>query len=773
MSALLRVSGGSHDNVVADVVFVHGIQGDPRRTWTNKDGEFWPSWLAEDNAELAVWSVGYEAAVSGWTGTAMALYDRANNILAELTAAGLGVRPICWVTHSMGGLLVKYMLRNADSLAREFKPICDATRCVVFIATPHTGSDMASLGRYLGFFLRLTPAAKELQALSSPLRELNTWYRENHRGLGVATQVFFETQATRGVRVVDLGSSDPGLEGVTPIGLDADHLSICRPLSRDDLIYKRIRAFILSAVTPSPVRTDRHLNRAHVPKEAIARPPLLYEAFGSRLGSLLLRAGLDAQGVAEELSAGQPGSAVTTRLVERWLTGERAPSPEQCQALVALLTRSGIIRTRGEADQFTGLMGLRLPGGGLPDLETDAVPGDPAAMAGQKPAQAASDFSLIRQLIRDFGPYIRERSEGFTGRQFLFRALDEFIAAQPSGGYFLIQGEPGIGKTAFAAQLVRTRPYVRAHHFNIARRGIRSAEAFLSNVCAQLIYAYRLAHFSLGPDRLKDSGFLSVLLDEISAQAREEPCVIVVDALDEADRTGTGPETNVLCLPETLPAGVFVLATQRRTSDGPSIQCARRVFDLIRDSQDNLGDIRQYLEAALGRPQLHDYLISNQISQDTFVAVLSEKSQGNFMYLRCVIPEIERGAYRSLDIDHLPAGLTGYYDDHWRRMRGLDEASWFAYRLRVLCVLALLDEPAPVALISKLSRANASQVRTVLSQWEGLLHEEPHGDGTRYVIYHASFQEYLRERQEIGDEQVDIPEVLEQMADLLRREHDL
>ena len=180
----------------------------------------------------------------------MPLFDRAHNVLAELQAAEIGSRPICWVTHSMGGLLVKQILRNAHSLAPEFRAFSAATRCVSFIGTPHTGSDLAGIARYLGFILRLSAASKELQALSSPLLELNTWYRENHRRLGVSTQVFFENQATKGVRVVDRGTADPGLEGVMPIGLDADHVSICKPLGRDDLIYKRTRAFILGAADP-------------------------------------------------------------------------------------------------------------------------------------------------------------------------------------------------------------------------------------------------------------------------------------------------------------------------------------------------------------------------------------------------------------------------------------------------------------------------------------------------------------------------------------------
>ena len=297
MSALLQVGGGSPNAAVADVVFVHGIQGDPRGTWTNKNGGFWPSWLAEDNVGLAVWSAGYKAAVSEWTGTAMPLFDRANNVLAELQAAGIGGRPICWVTHSMGGLLVKKMLRNADSIAAEFRSFSKTTRGVVFIGTPHTGSELASLARYLGFILRLSAAAKELQPLSAQLLELNIWYRENHRRLGVATQAYFETQTTKGVWVVDRGTADPGLEGVIPIGLDADHLSICKPSGKDDLVYKRTMAFIRSVVAPQTVNTHA---RPLAPARAAVTAPGHPDPTASR-------------GRARPPAAGHPQSAMETK----------------------------------------------------------------------------------------------------------------------------------------------------------------------------------------------------------------------------------------------------------------------------------------------------------------------------------------------------------------------------------------------------------------------------------------------------------------------------
>jgi WD40 repeat protein len=233
-------------------IFVHGLGGDAFATWRAKPDEeaLWPRWLAQDISGVAVFSVGYRAAVSNWQGTAMPLQDRAGNVLEGLLVDLEKLRgPIVFVCHSLGGLVVKQLLREANDIQQgreEAAELLRRVRGVVFMATPHSGSELASVLDSFRTILRVSAATESLIKNDPTLRNLNTWYRDWSLRSAIRHRVFFESIASHGVITVDPGSADPGLFEAKPIAIDADHIHICKPESREDLVYKSTRDFIAS-----------------------------------------------------------------------------------------------------------------------------------------------------------------------------------------------------------------------------------------------------------------------------------------------------------------------------------------------------------------------------------------------------------------------------------------------------------------------------------------------------------------------------------------------
>ena len=143
MSRLHKVSGGGSSARGGAVVFVHGLGGDPSAQLGDRAKERLASGrLGSERISPGSisYTLEYAAHASAWQGPAMALPDRAANVLAELVAERLDERPLVFVCHSLGGLIVKQALRiAADQPGTPMGRILDRTQGVVFLATPERG----------------------------------------------------------------------------------------------------------------------------------------------------------------------------------------------------------------------------------------------------------------------------------------------------------------------------------------------------------------------------------------------------------------------------------------------------------------------------------------------------------------------------------------------------------------------------------------------------------------------------------------------------------
>jgi pimeloyl-ACP methyl ester carboxylesterase len=178
----------------------------------------------------------------------MAIQDRATNVLEQILANDqLKATEIALIGHSMGGLIIKQMLRTADSLAfsrSDATAFRDQVTRVAFIATPHAGSGQASLMSTLRILIRPSAASYGLVRNSASLRDLNLWYREWAATKKISHLVLTETISTRIVgMIVKPDSSDPGLP-TRPIPIDADHSSICKPKTKKSDVYIQIKKLL-------------------------------------------------------------------------------------------------------------------------------------------------------------------------------------------------------------------------------------------------------------------------------------------------------------------------------------------------------------------------------------------------------------------------------------------------------------------------------------------------------------------------------------------------
>src|ERR1700737_386338 len=222
MSTLHRVSNGG-SAPTGSAVFVPGLGGDPYKTWEyyGTNHSFWLNWLSEDIPNVSIYALEYEADVSDWFGSSMAITDRATNIAAELMANRLEEAPLIFVCHSLGGLVVKQLLRlSADRSSADEGKLVQQTRGAIFLGTPNSGSNLASWANIFRALIRPSTATKGLATNDPYLRDLNIWYRDNAPDRGIATLAFSETKPLKGVIVVNQASADPEVKGVRPIPLD-------------------------------------------------------------------------------------------------------------------------------------------------------------------------------------------------------------------------------------------------------------------------------------------------------------------------------------------------------------------------------------------------------------------------------------------------------------------------------------------------------------------------------------------------------------------------
>lgn len=224
------------------VIFIHGLCGDAKTTWTNPSTHFvFPKELAldftKDNQPAYVVAFEYTSRLEGGP-SILSIADHLQFEIGELLKKH-PYRTLRIVAHSMGGLVAReYILRRQSHAHPQLK-----VTNVVLLASPSNGSELANLGR-------LIPENRQVEELrhidkgNTYLESLNSDWNREFKGGGHPHHILlyagYEELDTSWLgRIVTMSSAITYAD--ESMGFQEDHSSIAKPKERN-VLYRWVKA---------------------------------------------------------------------------------------------------------------------------------------------------------------------------------------------------------------------------------------------------------------------------------------------------------------------------------------------------------------------------------------------------------------------------------------------------------------------------------------------------------------------------------------------------
>ncbi len=348
--------------------------------------------------------------------------------------------------------------------------------------------------------------------------------------------------------------------------------------------------------------------------------------------------------------------------------------------------------------------------------------------------------------------------KGFVGRTWLVEAIEQWRkAGDRNSRLFWIVGDPGVGKSAFAAHLThfgRDR-VIAAQFIEWDKADHRNAQRVIRSLAFQLatrLPDYRKLLLTLPEiaelDRKNDAAelfdyLLANPLHSVIHAARER-YLIVMDALDEASEAGRNPLVEILARhAPRLPDWIGIVVTSRPESAVRAPLQGLNPLILNSRSEANRADIRDYIRREL-EPQIRD-----RTDADRLVESILEKSEGVFLYVERFCSDVRRNLLPLARPEQFPQGLGGIFYQFFQRQ--FPNLTTFRKEVRpALRTLLAAREPLPVKMLQQLFTWQDEEIRD-FARCLGSLFPISIQDGQDVIKpYHKSLADWLADEVKAG-----------------------
>ncbi|RPB14008.1 hypothetical protein P167DRAFT_534622 [Morchella conica CCBAS932] len=251
----------SDPKACVDIIAVHGLGGHAFRSWTfrgpgsNGAGAMWlRDFLPDEISQSRIMTYGYNSdildtdSVAGIRAYGLSLLNIINDMR---TTSKEKKRPIIFICHSLGGIVVKEALNRAR--VHNYQDIVGPTIGIVFLSTPHQGTSLAQYGSIIGVIAAIQGLNRklisDLEQNSDRLTEIAEDFIRYQSSILFAS--FYERRKTSlfggfwgywygSKLLVDQLSSTLGVLGEKRDPLDKDHMSICKFEHQEDIGYRTV-----------------------------------------------------------------------------------------------------------------------------------------------------------------------------------------------------------------------------------------------------------------------------------------------------------------------------------------------------------------------------------------------------------------------------------------------------------------------------------------------------------------------------------------------------
>jgi hypothetical protein len=246
--------GGTGEGGV-DIIAVHGLSGDRLLSFTDAStGCCWlRELLPEDFPHCRVYSYGYDANVFTSQST-MTMYDLSRTFCEDLFFGGgrNGVpRPLIFVGHNLGGLLIKRLLVMVKMYGDRYGTVLEKTAGILFFGTPHRGTSKATWTNIMVNLLRVVSTGnrktnsnlvREMEHMSEQTQQVHTDFLRLLHESALEIYTFYEELSSPIIGiVVDRSSTTFSVPNEVAISLQARHRDLCKFPNRESPNYQRVR----------------------------------------------------------------------------------------------------------------------------------------------------------------------------------------------------------------------------------------------------------------------------------------------------------------------------------------------------------------------------------------------------------------------------------------------------------------------------------------------------------------------------------------------------